>query len=325
MASFFKTLIMRYVYGVRGLVIRNPFDRTYCPLAPKYCDKNFIRSLPKTRECFSRKQLSKAVKEESFDAFIVGSDQVWREEYTPDITAYFLDFLTVNDTRPKIAYSASFGISEKPVSREQLPYCVELLKMFSAISVREDSGLDIIREEFGINKAIKTLDPTLLLTEKDYRMLIKPDDDRKILKISAYILDYDYDKREVVRLVGDFTGTEANIFDCNYHGKPMMTVSQWLAAFANADFIVTDSFHGMVFSIIFKKDFIIYANKERGIDRFISLLGKLGLQNRIVFSSEEFKNNKYLLLSNIDYEKVYAELGILKGNSMAFLKEALDN
>ena len=96
-----------------------------------------------------------------------------------------------------------------------------------------------------------------------------------------------------------------------------------LAAIDNADFVVTDSFHGCVFSIIFKKKFVAIGNKERGLDRFISLLGRLGLQDRLVCSLEEFECRKDVLMTAPDYAAVDLKLDNWRKDSLDFLNKAL--
>lgn len=84
-----------------------------------------------------------------FDAVIVGSDQVWRPRYSPKLTNFFLDFcddLNINSKR--IAYAASFGVAHKEYSEEDVSICRALARKFDAISVREDSGTDLVKDYF---------------------------------------------------------------------------------------------------------------------------------------------------------------------------------
>ena len=103
----------------------------------------------------------------------------------------------------------------------------------------------------------------------------------------------------------------------------MLPVEEWLRAFAQADFVVTDSFHGCVFSIIHRKTFIVIANGVRGIDRINSLLGYFGLQDRLVFSMEDYRQKRSALLAPIDFAPVAEKLAQAQESSLAFLKEAL--
>lgn len=98
-----------------------------------------------------------------------------------------------------------------------------------------------------------------------------------------------------------------------------MPVEQWLRSFDDAEFVLTDSFHGCVFSIIFRKQFLAIGNKERGLSRFHSLLTLFSLQDRLFLSPDEYKSN----LSSIDYDQVQTKLRSLQTQSLSFLKANL--
>ena len=103
-----------------------------------------------------------------------------------------------------------------------------------------------------------------------------------------------------------------------------MPVEQWLCGFRDAKMIVTDSFYGCVFSIIFHKPFIAIANSERGMTRFISLLQLFNLDNRLVFSFEDYQKRKAELLVPIDYSSVDSKLQFYREKAISFLKESLN-
>ena len=142
------------------------------------------------------------------------------------------------------------------------------------------------------HEGVKVLDPTLLISADDYKGLIKDKDYAHKAYVAAYILDSSKDKTAILAEVSSHLNLPIQSLLEDPHGAKMLTVSQWLAAFDSADFVVTDSFHGCVFSIIFHKPFIAIANEFRGLDRFISLLRDAGLEKRLVFSSEEFEMRK---------------------------------
>ena len=100
--------------------------------------------------------------------------------------------------------------------------------------------------------------------------------------------------------------------------QTIYSVPEWLASFSNADFVVTDSFYGMVFSIIFEKNFIVIGNENRGLDRFVSLLCLLGLEDRLILNKSELNIDK---LQKIDYDRVKEILGKEKTFSKIFLKK----
>jgi hypothetical protein len=234
---------------------------------------------------------------EQANAIVVGSDQVWRKPYS-NIPEYMLEFTKGIDIK-RISYAASFGKDDLSEYGDKLIKKSALLaKKFDAISVREDSGVDICNEYWGV-EAQQHVDPTLLLEKDDYLKLIH--EDINVLKksdgqIFTYVLDYDKNKDEIIDKVSSHLKMKS--FDI-MPPKPMTKkelrsnpdkfalphVTQWLKSFKDADFIITDSFHGSVFSIIFNKPFIAIGNKERGLTRFSSLLRLFKLEDRLVSNS----------------------------------------
>ncbi len=150
-----------------------------------------------TRYFPSVEKLSELANE--YDAFVVGSDQVWRHEYSADIPTYFFSFLP--DGKKRIAYAASFGISENDYGKELTQICKNLLAKFSAVGVREKTAVKLCDEVFGV-KAEQVLDPTLLLTKDDYLELIEDD---KIGEVPTkpflllYVIDTASEKTEIAR------------------------------------------------------------------------------------------------------------------------------
>lgn len=322
--SLFKTVLHKCLFVRSERKIHNPFGRRYS-VGAFTCDDNFISHKIKSSPLlFCHKALLSLVKRRQYDAFLVGSDQVWREEYSPRIETFFLDFLANNDCRKRIAYAASFGLEQDYISEEKLPLCKRLLQRFDAVSVREDGGLRIAREEFGRKDAIKVLDPTLLLNSEDYLRLIKPKDRNcGNAYVAAYILDDNKDKHKIVDSVSKARGKDVRTMSASFIGRDMPTISQWLANIAFADFVITDSFHGCVFSIIFRKPFIAIGNKLRGLDRFTSLLNEFGLSNRLILNYSDFQKNSASLTSAIDFTAVHNKLGSMRQHSLNFLTNAL--
>lgn len=260
-----------------------------------------------------------------FDAVVVGSDQVWRPLYSQPIEEAFLSFL--GDAKIKrISYAASFGVDNCEYTKEQIDTCSSLLKKFDAVSVRESSGIKLCQEYFD-TKAVQVLDPTLLLYANDYRELIK----RGKTQLSkgnmlVYMLDRTKEKEEFVERIASEYGltpfwinSETIDENLSFKQRLKMPVEQWLRSFDDAGFVLTDSFHGCVFSIIFRKQFLAIGNKERGLSRFHSLLTLFSLQDRLILSPCEYKGN----LPSIDYTQVRAHLDILQNLSFTFLKTNL--
>lgn len=284
--------------------------------------KEMIRDISPSLK--SKQELQDFVEQKGLEAVIVGSDQVWRKQYINDryYLSYFLDFVDVRKCR-KIAYAASFGTNHWEGS-EDAERIGALLKEFTAVSTREQSGVRICRDTFGYPHAIHLLDPTLIMSREFYVTQIiekHVSTDFKISGLLTYVLDEEGGKADIIRRAMEATGsvsaTHLKGFNTSGH---TYTVPEWLAGFHQADFIVTDSFHGMIFSIIFEKDFIAIGNKSRGLERFTSLLSQLGLNDRLVFDASDLKAS---LFAPIDYKHVNEALLTLKNRSTGFLADAL--
>jgi hypothetical protein len=275
---------------------------------------------------YTKQDLEDYVNKENFDAIIVGSDQVWRKEYLYDkyYKSYFLDFVDRRKTK-KIAYAASFG-KDHWEGTDDIDDISELLKDFSAISTRESSGIDICRDSFRYFDAKHALDPTLLMGKEFYldEIILKYDVANIIHGgLVTYVLDEAQEKKTVI----DFISKSQNINNvCHLKGfnssKTMYSVPQWLAAIAYADFVVTDSFHAMVFSIIFEKNFLVIGNYNRGLARFTSLLSLLGLDDRLIFNENDLNDRTMI---DIDYVTVNKKLAENQAISVNFLMHSLNN
>lgn len=279
-----------------------------------------------SKDLYTKKELEELTKKEQFDAVIVGSDQVWRKVYINDkyYKSYFFDFVDSSKTK-KIAYATSFGKDywEGEDDSEEIS---KLLKDFTAISTRELSGVDICKNTFGYENAKHVLDPTMLMNKEFYiNDIILKYDILNIIKggLVTYILDEEQEKEKLINFVKESVDIKSVQHLKGFNSsKITYSVPEWLASFAYADFVVTDSFHGMVFSIIFEKDFVVIGNHDRGLDRFTSLLALLGLVGRMVFSAEDLKYKK---LDDIDYTSVNKILEENKKSSLEFLMGALNS
>lgn len=204
------------------------------------------------------------------EAWIVGSDQVWRPWCSPYIENCFFDFLQGVKTK-RISYAASFGTDKWEIPIEKVDKIKPLVQLFDAISVREGSGVGLAKEYLGA-EAFHVLDPTLLLTKDDYLNLI-PETllSKKNPKLVTYILDPDNTKRNEIKKVAKQLRLQEKKTGI-MHKDRFDSIEEWLAAFATADAVITDSFHGTVFSIIFDKPFKVLKNPVRGNTRLNSLL-----------------------------------------------------
>jgi exopolysaccharide biosynthesis predicted pyruvyltransferase EpsI len=273
-------------------------------------------------------------KKYSFDTYIVGSDQVWRPEYSACVTNYFLDFISnPMDNVKRIAYAASFGVDNWEFSIELTNQCATLIKNFDAISVREDSAVKLCEEYLGVD-AIHVLDPTMLLSKEDYISLIEKDNiPKKAETLMTYVLDKSPQNSVIIQYVAKeldlspFSVMPEKVFSeagrKNLDACVFPPVTEWLRGFMDADYVITDSFHGTVFSIIFNKPFIAIANPGRGLTRFTSLLKLFDLEERLILSSDELTSE--MIRKPIDFIRVNTVWKNERHFAFAFLDKSLKN
>lgn len=236
-------------------------------------------------------ELKDAYLKGGYDAIVVGSDQVWRPKYSPNIYNYFLDFVSVSDAL-MVAYAASFGTDKFEYSRIQSRKIRGLIKRFHAISVRERSGIDLCRNYF-LSTAEHVLDPTLLLAPERYLTLIERyRGEVNHGGVFSYILDSTESKHKYVTDVARIVGRK--IVKCQpdrgvgeHNGCiadfVMPSVLEWLANLYYSDYVVTDSYHGMVFSLLFKKKFLAIVNERRGAARMEDLAISAGAKSCLIY------------------------------------------
>lgn len=237
---------------------------------------------PKTQPIYSSSALYKEIKKHRLDAVILGSDQLWRPDYGPCIKDYFLTEISGNDIK-KVSYAASFGNAAPSFTEEEKYSCGKAISEFTAVSVREKSGLDIIKRFGWKTKStpVQVLDPTMLLTAEDYDKELQTTNKNAKGKIFCYVLDSNPSTKETINETAKELGKDIyEISDIQKGDSVLPSIEEWLTAIRDADYVITDSFHGTVFSIIFQKQFVSLVNQQRGAERFYDLLGDLKLTER---------------------------------------------
>ncbi|MGK0254608.1 MAG: hypothetical protein ACI9OE_002113 [Mariniflexile sp.] len=257
-------------------------------------------------------------------AVIVGSDQVWRPDYTRQFyKSYFLDFCGENTKR--ISYAASFG--KDKWSNQDLITDVKIeLNKFDFISVRENSGVDICKEFFDV-KATHVLDPTLLVGRSFFEKIISNASlktETKFSEIVFYKLSIEDEFLNQVNLISEKMNCAfENIYYFKENNKfKYNNVEDWLLKIKSSKLVITDSFHCVCFSILFEKEFLYYANESKGMTRLESLLEKLELSDRICCSPKDLYK---MQTSSIDYAKVHKKLDLLRQHSESFLISSLSS
>lgn len=260
----------------------------------------------------------KQIEDFGFDAFVVGSDQVWRPRYNRGhLGNLFLDFTEGKDVK-RIAYAASLGTDEWEYDALQTVQCAALAKQFGAVSVRESSGVILCKNYLDVD-AIHVLDPTLMLNAEDYIGLCSGDEHPQGDYIAVYLLDYTKEKMALLNEVSHQLNCPVHIIGrFSKAGYPSM--ESWLEGIAYAKYVITDSFHGTVFSIIFRKQFVTLGNVARGNSRFTSLFATIGIaEERQCGGAADVI---YLLKGAIDYDKVNMLIADNKAVSTRFLVDA---
>ena len=267
----------------------------------------------------------------NLDCIVVGSDQVWRpkyfkEQWQDNISNAYLSF-TKDWNIKRIAYAASLGVDEWEYSLSETESIRECISKIVTVSVREQSAVNIFKKIF--NKEVSlVLDPTMLLSKEDY---IKFALSSGVKESSGNLLVYFLNNEDVKnKIVNNIVKKNAlKPFAVNNTGVPSNaslerrikpSMESWLRGFYDAEFVVTDSFHACVFSILFNKQFVVIGNKERGMSRFNTLLSTFGLESRLISGLEDLNN-----LNEIDYRKVNVILAERRNESMHFLCNALQS
>ena len=285
---------------------------------------NFVSSRMKLSETInSTKKLRSHYRKSNYDIVIIGSDQVWRPKYSPNINNFFADF--VDHDCKVIAYAASFGVDKWEYNKRQTQKCKTLAANFDAISVREQSAVTLCSEYLDVNSEL-VLDPALLITAEEYRKIFSNHQSEAKDRILQYILDDSSENRTIIEKLSKNLNKEVYISqmgkDISYYQNnkklhKFQSVENWVMSFSEASFVITDSFHGCLFSILFNKPFIAIGNKNRGLSRFQSLLTIFGLENRLVLDSSI--DIECLIDQNIDWETVNSKIENYRLSSIKFL------
>ena len=243
-----------------------------------------------------------------FDAYIVGPGQVWRRSQVTRFpySSMFLSFVKNLKGVKRIAYGVSFGTGENELPDSDLNAVTPLYRLFDAVSVREKSALSML-ERYGWTEpgAEVVLDSLFLPGRQAYEDLINKGVTHHVEgDMFCYMVDPDDEKAQyVIANEGKYKP-----FFVSPSQENRSSVEQWLRSFRDADIVVTDSYCGLVFSLIFNKPFKLFLNEKRGNERFASLLNLLGITRD----------------GQQDWDAVNARIEELRARSLAFLKNALE-
>lgn len=252
-----------------------------------------------------------------YGIILVGSDQVWNYRGSNGDEAYFLDF--AEDLKIKIAYSASFGIVDIPLEKTARYH--ELLSRFNSISVREKTGAEIVKKILDVNPDV-TVDPTLLLTTEEW-LEVTP---RPIYKkyVLLYLLANSESAIEFARKIAKANNLTVIMITESYRSvdgiKSVRNTGplDFLSLICNAEYVVTNSYHGVLFSLKYQRQFYVeyLANGNDVNTRFDTILELLDLKGRVLNKGAVVDNN------TIDYDSINVALDNMKAMSLNYLKHA---
>lgn len=316
--NYIKTPLMKQIKPICKKLINRIFHGKHSDFFPEHHAQKMYEKSCESTDVFYNKYIKhtdvigskrELGKYSDFDAFIVGSDQVWRKTIASiyGIDTFFFDYLSGNNNAKRIAYGASFGTDENELDSSDIERLTQLYNKFSSVSVREESGLDLLSQYKWISpQASWVLDPTLLLDKNDYINLIEQAQTKPIKgNMFCYILDKSKEKDQIIER--ESKNRDLIPFSISLDGS--VIVEQWLRSFADSDFVITDSYHGLVFSIIFNKPYILIRNKFRGNARFDSIMKASGI------ATDDG--------SEINWDDVNQRLALMKSSSITWLNNAL--
>lgn len=299
----------------------------YCSLAPvkqfkEFAEEHYTLSSEYFPNC-DHEMLKKCC-----DTFIVGSDQNWNYKYAEyyGYNNYFLlDF--VSDDNKKVSYATSFGKADAAVPAE---IGEKLYRRFQAVSVREEFGVGLCRNLYGVD-AKWVLDPVFLLGKRAYDRLL---DETPVLEeepyIAVYLLNPTIEKRALCLQIQQQLGgiklinmMDANLRAMDYYLrileydniKTELTVEAWLSYLRNASFVITDSYHGTCFAMIFEKNFVTVKNRESARFETFELFPEI--ENRILENDDQYDAAE--LIEDVDYGAVNEKMAVEIDKSKAFI------
>ena len=305
----------KYPFSYTKRIIKKIFLNSKMPIRieqyskKKNLEKNkkaeafYQKYIPHTKEITQKRDLYKLP---LYDAYIVGSDQVWRKTMTKQfgISTFFFDFVKTPSTI-KMAYAVSLGSDRNELTPKEIRHMKSLYKQFNSVSVRETSAIQLFEKyKWDFPQAIQVLDPTLLLTKDDYINLINTNKTEPCPgNLFCYILDFNKEKEKIIQKIASQQDLKPFIIQLDGN----TSIEQWLRSFQDAQYIITDSYHGLVFSIIFNKPFTLIQNEKRGNARFDSLLKILDIPTD----------------NNINWTEINANIQREREKALLFIKKSL--
>lgn len=269
---------------------------------------------------------SVARKNEFFDLYIVGSDQVWNPDIPIKPLDYFFSFLP--STAKRISYAASFGMETWNFDDKFTQQVKGCIQCFSHITVRESSAIQICQDVFGCHADV-VVDPTLLLGDfQDLYSHSASNNGTLFYYRVSHKADWVNLAEEIANdlnlKISQYLPEKRFPFLPKLHGlnTAYPSIQEWLDAIRTSSFVLTDSFHTVVFAILNRKPFIVLPSVESRMGRVVSLLSQLGIADRYSLTIDEARK-KRKWSEKIDYDSVSSILNQMRENSILILKKCL--
>lgn len=257
----------------------------------------------------------------NIDTFVCESDVIWKITGDNSIDEnFFLDFPAARNSR-RVAYAPT--LSAKQLSDNLLTKFRELVGKFDSVSAREKAGADYLRKMMGI-KVPTVLDPTLLLEASDFdRICIRPREEKYLLIYNVTSNDVAmvkegirYAKEKGLKII-ELSNYALNQLIKPHKVKVGAGIEEWIGYIKYADTVITNSFHGFCFSVIYKKDVFLF-QRDNSDYKMQNIADSMGLSERLIpFDDKKIPSD----ISPIDWGSVYGRLKILRDKSQTFINE----
>lgn len=270
------------------------------------------------------------ISDKDYKIVVAGSDQIWNITIKDSNDAYFLNW--VKKAR-KVAYSPSFGAKNILTYSNDVQKYIDYLSDFDALSIRENNGQKWIKQLLG-KKVEVLLDPTMLLNQEDYNKIMATDVTINYKYIFFYSPSFNDEICKYVKKIADKYNLKVITWSAKrYYTKRIKRYgfilpeyenpALYLYLIKNAELIMTTSYHGTIFSTIYRKNFITIKNGEMygDDDRVITLLNQMNMIDRLI--PYEFDEN-FDYLANVDYSKYDKKISALRKKSMKYIKENIE-
>lgn len=299
--------------------------RRMCELSLPAIHKNYKKfndfynnEFNKTKKIYTSDNFNTVVKDENIDGFVCGSDTIFCIDEFGFDDGYYANYDCMKNGYT-ISYAASFGDSH--FDKKSYSILNERLKNFKALGLREKQMIPYVKKQVNVDVQ-KVIDPTLLLTPEEYDRITTTR-----LEKDKYLLLYARRRNEKMNAFAEKIAKEngwkiieisLQAVNANKHKMFYEAgVEEFLSLVKNAEYVVTNSFHGMIFSVQFKKQFVIFS-REQCNTKIKELLDTFGLSDRMLINGKEEYN------TNINYNNVYNRIEIEREKSLKFLKEKLE-